>query len=158
MGVKVRNIVSADRDAVRTMLVDCGAFSDVEIAVALEVVDQGLLGEYVLLAAEVNGETMAFAAIGPASMTVSAWYLYWICVHPKVQRSSVGRVLQASIETLVAKSGGNRLVLETSGRPDYDRSRRFYENAGFVEVGRIPDFYRLGDDCVVYCKTINLDG
>jgi ribosomal protein S18 acetylase RimI-like enzyme len=50
--------------------------------------------------------------------------------------------------------GGERLVLETSGRPDYERSRRFYERAGFTVQGRIPDFYKPGDDCLIYCKIL----
>ena len=44
--------------------------------------------------------------------------------------------------------------LETSGRPDYEATRRFYRAAGFTEAGRVPDFYKPGDDCVVYYKAL----
>jgi SET domain-containing protein len=45
-------------------------------------------------------------------------------------------------------------VLETSGRADYARARRFYERAGYRTVGRITDFYKPGDDCVFYCESL----
>ena len=51
-------------------------------------------------------------------------------------------------------AGGERLVVETSGRADYDRARRFYELSGYAVAGRIADFYKAGDDCVVYCKVL----
>jgi ribosomal protein S18 acetylase RimI-like enzyme len=66
----------------------------------------------------------------------------------------VGRRLQARIEQLVRQAGGTCLVLETSGRADYEATRRFYRAAGFTEAGRIPDFYKPGDDCVVYYKAL----
>ena len=70
-----------------------------------------------------------------------------------MQGTGVGQALERSVENSVRHMGGERLVLETSGRPDYERSRRFYERAGFTVHGRIPDFYKPGDDCIIYCKT-----
>ena len=64
-------------------------------------------------------------------------------------------MLVERVEDRVRKLGGDRLILETSGRPDYERARRFYREAGFVEVGRIPEFYRPGDDCLVCCKVLS---
>lgn len=155
MGITFRQLVAGDRPAVREMLVRSGAFSEEEVRVALEMVDAGIQGEYSLLAAEVDGEVRGYACIGKASLTASTWYEYWICVHPSAQRTGVGRALQSYLEDLVRKSGGERIVLETSGRPDYARTRHFYHQAGFVQVGRVPDFYKPGDDCVVLCKMIN---
>jgi ribosomal protein S18 acetylase RimI-like enzyme len=154
VGVMVRDLMPSDRDAVRAMLVDCGAFSDAEINTALEMVEDGLRGDYTLLAVERDGILSAFACIGKAYLTASSWYLYWICVHPRLQGAGVGRLLQASVEDFVRKAGGTRLVLEASGRPDNDRVGRFYRKAGFHEVGRIGDFYKPGDDCVIYCKSL----
>ena len=54
----------------------------------------------------------------------------------------------------IRERGGERMVLETSGRPDYERSRRFYEQAGYRAAGRIENYYKPGDDCVFYCKVL----
>ena len=156
--MSVRELRPADREAVRHMLADCGAFTDTEVQVALRMVDDGLNGDYVLPAIERCDEVAAFACIGHAQLTDSAWYVYWICVRRAWQGDGLGRMLQAHIEDIVRAAGGDRIVLEASGREDNARVRRFYRAAGFAEVGRIPDFYRPGDDCVVYCKVLSGEG
>lgn len=143
-----------DRNALQEALQACGAFTDVEVGVALEMIDDGLGGDYTLLGVEVDGVMRAYACIGPAWLTEGSWYLYWICAHPAVQGGGVAVALQDAVESHVRAAGGKRLVLETSGRTSYARARRFYERAGYGVCGRIPDFYRVGDDCVVYVKAL----
>jgi ribosomal protein S18 acetylase RimI-like enzyme len=77
-----------------------------------------------------------------------------MCVDPSVQGRGLGRMLERAVVDCVRQSGGERVILETSGRPDYERTRRFYEAIGYAVHGRIPDFYRHGDDCVIYCKLL----
>ncbi len=154
MGVTVRLLAEEDRASVRKALTDCGAFTGEEVRVALEMVDAGLNGDYSLLAIEMDRKLRGYACFGRAHLTKSSWYLYWICVHRRVQGSGLGRKLQMHVEDFVRKLGGDRLILETSGRLDYERARRFYRQAGFAEVGRIPDFYKMGDDCLIYCKVL----
>jgi ribosomal protein S18 acetylase RimI-like enzyme len=152
--VIVRPPAASDRPAIHEALASCEAFTAEEIRVALEMFDSGLAGDYGLLAIETGGAVRGYACFGKASLTERSWYLYWICVHPGAQGTGLGRALARRVEDAVRLQGGERLVLETSGRPAYDRSRRFYERAGFTLQGRIPDFYRPGDDCVIYCKTL----
>jgi ribosomal protein S18 acetylase RimI-like enzyme len=152
--VIVRHPAASDRRDVHEALTRCGAFSDDEVRVAIEMFDSGLSGDYSLLGVEAEGVLRAYACFGRAALTLRSWYLYWICVHPAAQGAGIGRKLQRSVEDFVQQRGGDRLVLETSGRPDYERSRRFYARAGFIERGRIPDFYKPGDDCVIYCKVL----
>ena len=148
----VRALSARDRDAVHEILVACGVFTDEEVRVALEMT--GAPDDYVTFAAEVAGTVRGFVCIGPTPLTTTTWHLYWIGVHPGAHGAGVGRALQAHAERAVREQDGERLVLETSGRPDYDRARRFYAQAGYVEVGRIEDFYRPGDPCVIFCKTL----
>ncbi len=154
MGVKIRDLVAGDHPALREALTSCGAFSDEEIRVALEMIDAGLNGDYTLLTADDDGQARGYACVGRASFTASAWYLYWICVHPSAQKAGIGREIQARVEDRILANGGDRLVLETSGRADYERTRRFYRNSGFTETGRIPGFYGPGDDCIIFWKLL----
>ena len=156
VGVKIRELQPGDRAAVREALVACGAFTDEEVRVALEVLDAGLTGgpdgDYPMFAAEVDGRLAGYVCVGQTPLTHSAWHLYWICVHPGVQGRGVGRALQAHAEAFVQSRGGERIVLETSATASYARARAFYAEAGYAMVGRIPDFYRPGDDCLIYCR------
>lgn len=150
----VRDLVPDDREAVREALIECGAFSPEEVKVALDMVESGLNGDYSLPAIETEGQVRGYACIGKATLTAGAWYVYWICVHPSFQGRGIGRRLQERIEEVVRAAGGDRLVVETSGRADYERTRCFYREAGFAVAGRIPGFYKPGDDCVIYCKVL----
>jgi ribosomal protein S18 acetylase RimI-like enzyme len=154
--VTVRCPAASDRHVVHEALTRCGAFTDEEIRVAIEMFDSGLAGDYSLLGIETGGALRAYACFGKAGLTQRSWYLYWMCVHPDVQRSGLGQALERTVEDFVRQRDGDRLVLETSGRPDYERARRFYERAGFTMHGRIPDFYRPGDDCIIYCKLLDI--
>ena len=150
----LRPPVAADRDAALDALRACGAFSDDEVRVAIEMFDDGLAGDYTLVGVEAGGVLRAYACIGKAWLTEGSWYLYWICVHPGFHGSGMAQLLQQAAEAKMHEQGGQRLVLETSGRAEYERSRRFYRRQGFVERGRIVDFYKPGDDCLIYCKTL----
>src|SRR5262245_61656712 len=107
-----------------------------------------------MLVAEVAGRVCGYVCVGKTLLTRATWHLYWICVHPAAQGKGVGQALQTRAEAFVCSRGGERLVLETSGTSRYARARDFYENAGYTVVGRIPDFYRTDDDCVLYCKAL----
>lgn len=154
----VREMVASDREAAREALTACGVFSAEEIGVALDLLDEGLAGElddsYSFLAAELEGKVRGYVCIGRTPLTVSTWHLYWIVVHPSAQRGGVGRALQTRTEDFIRARGGERLVLETSGRADYERARQFYLSAGYEEAGRIRDYYKQGDDCVLFCKRL----
>jgi ribosomal protein S18 acetylase RimI-like enzyme len=155
MGILIRDLAVQDREAVADALAMCGAFNEEEVRVALELFDAGMDGDYALFGADLDGLVRGYVCLGKASLTQASWYLYWMCVHPLAQRRGIGRALQSYVEAFVRTQGGERLVLETSGRPDYERARRFYESVGYVQAGRIEDFYRTGDDCLIYSKVLS---
>jgi hypothetical protein len=47
---------------------------------------------------------------------------------------------------------GNLILIETSGKPQYEGERKFYERNGYKIQTVIKDFYRYGDDLYVYHK------
>jgi len=158
----IRELRSQDCNTVRDALIACCAFTEEEIQVALEVLEIGLAGglsgEYPHFVAEVEQCVCGYICVGKTPLTASTWHLYWICVHPAVQGRGVGQELLSYVEAFVRTRSGERLVVETSGQPSYMRTRRFYDDAGYIEVGRIPDFYKSGDDCVLYCKLLTARG
>jgi ribosomal protein S18 acetylase RimI-like enzyme len=150
MGVIIRRYEPKDRPAIEEMLVACGAFSDEEVCVALEMVDDG----YTIFVADSGGSVVGYLCAGPTPLTRSTWHIYWICVHPAAQRQGIASRLQAYIERFITGRGGERVVVETSGRADYSGTRQFYERAAYQMAGCIPEYYKPGDDCIVYWKTL----
>ena len=116
--------------------------------------DKGLSpggGGYRFLVAEgVAGEVEGYACFGDAPFTEGTYDLFFIAVSPGAQGRGVGRALIGATEDAVRQSGGRLLLIETASKPSYDATRAFYERAGYREVARVPDYYRPGDDKIVY--------
>jgi ribosomal protein S18 acetylase RimI-like enzyme len=151
MGMLIRDLRPDDRDAVREALTTCGAFNEEEVTVAIELFDDGT---YPHFGVELEGRIRGYVCMVKTTLTRSTWHLYWICVHPIAQRRGLGRALEAYAVRFARERGGERLVIETSGRPDYEGARAFYRQAGYREAGRIPDYYAAGDDCIYYYRLI----
>lgn len=156
--MKIRPPREQDRPVIHAMLQACGVFSEEEVRVALELVDEAMSGGeasgYTILVAEDGDQACGYACFGHTPLTRGTWHLYWMCVHPSAHGSGAAQALQLRIEAVVRGQGGERIVLETSSRTDYARARAFYERAGYQAVGCIRGFYRPSDDCITYCKPL----
>jgi hypothetical protein len=51
--------------------------------------------------------------------------------------------------------GARTVRVETSSLEGQGGAQRFYQRAGYLEVGRICDFYRPGDDLVTLTKRLD---
>jgi len=58
------------------------------------------------------------------------------------------------VENEVRRQGGRMLLIETSSRRSNASTLRFYQRAGYHEISRIKDFYRIEDDKVVLSRTL----
>lgn len=149
---------AADVTELRKLVALTGVFDRVELAIAVELIDArvrlGARSGYSFFFAERGGALIGYCAWGRVPLTRSSYDLYWIVVAPTAQGQGVGRALLQRVEQAVAGRGGGRLYIETSSRPIYARTRRFYRAAGYRVVARLRDFYASGDDKFMFCKPI----
>jgi GNAT superfamily N-acetyltransferase len=89
---------------------------------------------------------------GPAPLAEDAYDLYWMAVSPPKQGKGYGRALVEWLEERVRERNGRLITVETSSQAKYRPTRTFYMKRDYREVARIPDFYRTGDDRVIYAK------
>jgi ribosomal protein S18 acetylase RimI-like enzyme len=108
--------------------------------------------EYVGLVAEVEGKIVGVLAYGQTPMTVGTYDLYWIASHPELRRRGIGAALVQAMEEDLHRHGARLVRIETSGTPIYDPTRAFYERFGYAETARLRDFYKPGDDLVIFTK------
>jgi GNAT superfamily N-acetyltransferase len=152
-------IRASDADAVERLVRATAVFSEAEIAIARELVDEALAkgaegsGYHFLLANGANG-LRGYTCFGPISGTVGRYELYWIAVDPNERRTGLGRVLMRVSEDAVRALGGVLLFAETSTRTDYNPARRFYEAAGYRLMAEVPDWYADGDGLAIYGKRL----
>jgi ribosomal protein S18 acetylase RimI-like enzyme len=102
-----------------------------------------------------GGEVAGYYCIGPTPATDGTFDLYWIAVKPSVQGRGVGGGLTAHAERLIRGRGGRLVIAETSSQPKYERTRTFYASQGYTQLSRIRDYYRAGDDLVVFGKYLS---
>ncbi len=93
----------------------------------------------------------------PERMTNRTWNLQLIAIRPDRQGQGRGATLLRYVEQTLTARGGRMLLVETSGLPDFERTRAFYRKCGYEEEARIRDFYAAGDDKVVFRKVLNAD-
>lgn len=87
-------------------------------------------------------------------MTDRTWNLQLIAIRPDCQGQGRGTTLLDYVEQMLTVRGGRVLLVETSGLPDFERTRTFYRKCGYEEEARIRDFYTAGDDKIVYRKLL----
>lgn len=149
---------SGDEDAVREIVAATGFFHAHEIDIAVELVSErrarGVASGYEFVFAERDGRVAGYVCYGEIACTVGSFDLYWIAVRPETQRGGLGRLLLAETESRIAERGGRAIYIETSGRPQYEPTRRFYLKADYHIAATLPDFYADGDDKVILAKRI----
>jgi GNAT superfamily N-acetyltransferase len=151
-------LLPADRAPLEEILRRTEAFTEEEVAVALELIDLGLASDpqgYFFSVAASSERVLGYACWGDTPLAEQVYDLYWIAVDPSLHGGGVGRALIGAAEADVLRRGGRMLLIETGGKPSYDKTRGFYLRMGYAEVARVPDFYRAGDDKVIYQKKLS---
>ena len=159
--VRIRPLHREDRARIEEMVVSSGKFTHAEIAVAMELVDEALSrGEasgYILAVLAEGGPQPAvqgYVCYGLAPLTDGVYDLYWIVVDPASQGKGFGRRLLDYVEGDVIARGGRMLLIETSSQQTYGGTIRFYEKSGYELAARIKNFYRIGDDKLIFSKEL----
>lgn len=158
MDLILRDLRTGDRSALERILLASAAFSAEEVAVALELIDLGeepVADGYRFVVAERGGAVAGYACYGLVPLSDGCYDLYWIAVDPGLHGRGIGRRLMAAVEERLVRQGARWLLIETAGKPEYEATRAFYAKVCYQEVARIPDFYRLGDDKIVYGKRLD---
>ena len=154
----IRYASAADRQAVHDFIKATNFFRPDEVDVAMEVFDDAIAkgpeGHYQSYVIDENEKPVGWVCFGPTPCTLGTFDLYWIAVDPACQSKGYGRVLMAFAEREIKKRGGRLVIVETSGRPSYISTRKFYLKIGYLESSRVWDFYAPGDDKIIYIKRI----
>lgn len=90
----------------------------------------------------------------PEPLTEGTWNLLLIAVDRLAHGEGIGTALMRYVETQLAAQGVRMLLVETSGLPEFERTRGFYDMLGYEREARIRDYYADGDDKIVFRKAL----
>lgn len=152
-------VLPTDVDAVARVAAATGFFTEEEVAIAVELVEENLAkGEersgYRFVFLEDGDQVAGYACYGRIPGTCAAFDLYWIVVDPDRQRQGLGRRLMTAAEERIAALGGRQIFIETSSRPLYHPTHVFYDRCGYTLEHTFPDFYCAGDSKLVYVRRL----
>lgn len=154
----IRELIREDRDVLKKILEDTNHFSEEEINVAMELIDVYLNNEnqkdYIIYvyADEDSNRTAGYICYGRRPLTKATYDLYWIAVDPNIHGKGTGSSLVKFMEEDLVNLGGELILIETSGKPEYEGERGFYQKNGYDVQTIIKDFYKKGDDLFIYRK------
>ncbi len=175
--MRVRRLAPPDRDAVLALFRSDATFHDDEVAVAMELCDSAANApgrDYsALVAVEGDGngdggagdggageggQIVGYVCYGRTPMTDATWDLYWIGTHSAARGRGIATRLFAVLEEELRRESARLIRIETSQLEAYGSARGLYDRLGFAEVGRIADFYRVGDDLIIMTRRFAADG
>lgn len=153
----VRLMKKSDKPGVMDILRRTGMFPAEEMAVAEEQIDiffdQPQQKDYCEMVVEdAAGRVAGWMSWGPTPMTEGTYDLYWIAVDPQVQGQGLGKVLVRWLEDRVRQERGRLILVETASQASYEPTRQFYMKQDYRETARVADYYKPGDDRIIYAK------
>ena len=158
--INIREMRKEDRESVQKILVETKKFTQEEIDVAMETIDIYLNNrsqkDYFIFSAILEDNSITgFINFGPVPITEGTYDIYWVAVDPACQGRGMGTVLVSFVEEKVKAMEGYMICIETSSTEKYLPTQKFYEKLGYILESRIRDFYRIGDDRMIYVKRLN---
>ncbi len=151
----IRKIIIEDVAALEKITNLIEIFSNEEKQVAKELINDSINNsnsDYYTYVYEEEGNILGYYIIGKRPLTDGVYDLYWIVVNPDEQNKGIGQKLLNDAEKFVAEKEGRWLLAETSSKPQYEATRKFYFRNNFSIVSEIRDFYSLGDSLIVFGK------
>ncbi|MGD1875473.1 MAG: GNAT family N-acetyltransferase [Mastigocoleus sp.] len=114
----------------------------------------GSLGEgHSWIVCEDDG-VVGVAYFAPEQYAYGVYNLYFIAVHPKHQGKGYGSAILNHVEQTLISLGERLLLVETSGLPNFQKTRKFYYKQGYEEEAKIRDYYKPGDDKIIFRKAL----
>ena len=99
-------------------------------------------------------QAAGYLCFGRTPMTAATYDLYWLVSHAQARGRGVASSLVRAMEDELRSVGAQSVRVETSLKESYGAARSLYQKLGYPMLAQFPDFYRPGDDLLVYYKRL----
>lgn len=101
-----------------------------------------------------EGKIIGLGYCTPEKLTEGTYNLLAIAIRRELQGNGEGKKMINFIENLLSDKGNRVLIVETSSDPQFKLTRKFYDQLGYRKEATIQDFWKDGEDKVVYWKKL----
>ena len=155
--MSIRPLRREDKEPIHDLLRATDVFSEEEIGVAIELIQISLEDEnqkdYEIFSYTDSEERIVgYVCFGPTPATQGTYDLYWVAVSPSEHGKGIGSQLLQFAEDHIRAKGARFLIAETSSTLKYEKTRAFYERKGFAKVAHVKEYYKPGDDLIIFGK------
>ena len=154
MDENIRIVTSDDIDGLKKVLDSCELFPseylDEMISDYLENADS----QEIWLTYMHDNKHAAFCYCLPEKLTDGTYNLLAIGVSQDYQRKGIASRLMKYIEELLKRKDGRILIVETSSDIAQVSARNFYQKLGYNQEAVIRDFWKEGEDKVIFWKKL----
>jgi ribosomal protein S18 acetylase RimI-like enzyme len=154
----VREMKKEDRKHILDIIKKIKIFNDEDQRIAIELVEEVVDGpnkeEYYVQCAVKGNKILGYICYGPASLCVGTYEVYYIAVDPDNFRGGIGKLLMVKMEEALKEKKARLILLETSSSEEYNGTRNFYLKLGYKEAAKIKDYFKEGEDRVIYEKKL----
>lgn len=101
-----------------------------------------------------NNRQIAIGYCVPEKLTDGTYNLLAIGVSQETQRKGIASQMMNYIEQLLKLKNGRILIVETSSDDAQIGARKFYQKIGYTQAAVIKDFWKEGEDKIVFWKKL----
>lgn len=152
--MSTRIVTKNDYEAMLELFKAITLFTDDERLVIKELLETYLFNEtqkdYIFYVSTSHDQLTAFICFGPTPMTSNTFDLYWVGTHPEYRRQGLAESLITVMKDYMKSQNAKIIRVETASQDLYAQTVAFYDRLGFMAEARLKDFYRDGDDLIIY--------
>ena len=154
MNNQIRPITQADLEDLKNVVDSCELFPSEYLA---EMIDDYLYNpdtqDFWFTCVD-NQKAVAIGYCVPEKFTDGTYNLLAIGVARDAQRKGIAREMMLYIEQYLKQKDGRVLIVETSSDDAQAAARNFYTRLGYLQTATIPDFWKEGEDKIVFWKKL----
>ncbi|MDQ3098741.1 MAG: GNAT family N-acetyltransferase [bacterium] len=99
-------------------------------------------------------EVIAAGGVNENERNNGGFYLDYFAVHEDLLRQGLGNLILQEAEKFVKSVNGRFILIGTGSTDEFAAASKFYENCGYTQVSKIPNYYEIGDDRIDYYKKL----
>ena len=154
MNQQIRPVTTADVDELKIVLDSCELFPPEYLDEMISDYFNNAETEDIWFTFLIDEKPIAIGYCIPEKLTEGTYNLLAIGVSQNAQRKGVASAMMEYIEQQLKQKKGRLLLVETSSDEAQIAARKLYQKIGYKQVAVIDDFWKDGEDKIVFLKQL----